>query len=194
MKQICFFAAVMGLSLSATGVMAESWTLNGEMSNVAFGSIKNEYVGEVHRFGAVSGGVDTNGLVALKLDLGSIQTGIDIRDERMIEHVFENAPDATIAATIDMTVLEGLDIGEWMETTTTGTLSLLGNDVDLDASFFVIRLGEDQVMVTTDGMIMLATDEAGFDPGIDVLQELAGLDSITRVSPVTLRLVFDKDS
>ena len=56
-----------------------------------------------------------------------------------------------------------------------------------------MRLRADKVLVTSDGMIMLATEDAAFDAGIDKLQELASLDGITRVSPVTLRLVFDAD-
>ena len=49
-------------------------------------------------------------------------------------------------------------------------------------------------MVTTDGMLMLATDALGVDAAIDQLQDIAGLDSITRVSPVTVRLVCDSDT
>lgn len=56
-----------------------------------------------------------------------------------------------------------------------------------------MRLSADKVLVTSDGMIMLATEDTAFDAGIDKLQELASLDGIMRVSPVTLRLVFDAD-
>ena len=40
---------------------------------------------------------------------------------------------------------------------------------------------------------MLSTEDAGIDQGIDKLQELASLDSITRVSPVSLRLIFETE-
>jgi len=46
-------------------------------------------------------------------------------------------------------------------------------------------------MATTDEMIMLSTKEAGIDDGISALMKVAKLPGITRVSPVTLRLVFE---
>ena len=39
---------------------------------------------------------------------------------------------------------------------------------------------------------MVSTDELGIDAGIDKLMELAGLPGITRVAPVTIRMVFEK--
>jgi len=126
--------------------------------------------------------------------LASVETMIDIRNERMRELVFKNSPTATVSATVDMVALDKLGVGESMVAETEGTLSLLGQEVALYSDLFVIRVGEDKVMVTTDGMLMLATDELGVDAAIDQLQEIAGLDSITRVSPVTVRLVFDSDT
>jgi hypothetical protein len=81
-----------------------------------------------------------------------------------------------------------------MVTEADGTLTFLGKEVDLFTNLFVMRVGEGKVLVTTDGMLMVATDELGIDAPIDMLQEIAGLDGITRVSPVTLRLVFDSDA
>ncbi|MCY4178793.1 MAG: YceI family protein [Litoreibacter sp.] len=186
------------LSLMAAAAWADghakSWTLDPALSNVSFGSIKNDYVGESHSFGDISGGVTGNGQVEISLGLGSVQTNIDIRNERMIEHVFKNAPDAKITAEIDMSELDALAIGEATTIETFGTVALLGTDNELDAKLFVMRLSETQVMVASEGMVMLSTEDAGINAGIDVLQELAGLDSITRVSPVSLRLFFTSGS
>lgn len=187
-------AAAMALVLAAPTAFAETWTLNGEMSNISFGSIKNEYLGEVHHFSNLSGKVDAQGVVSITVPLASVETMIDIRNERMREIIFNNTPDATISATVDMAALDALGVGESMVTETDGTLAFLGKEVDLYTNLFVMRVGDDKVMVTTDGMLMVATDELGIDAGIDQLKEIAGLDGITRVSPVTLRLVFDSDA
>ena len=187
-------ASAMALALMAPMAVAETWTLNGDMSNIAFGSVKNEYNGEVHHFSTLSGSVDAQGQVVVSVPLASVETMIDIRNERMRELVFKNSPTATVSATVDMVALDKLGGGESMGAETEGTLSLLGQEVALYSDLFVIRVGEDKVMVTTDGMLMLATDELGVDAAIDQLQEIAGLDSITRVSPVTVRLVFDSDT
>lgn len=195
------FKTVIAAAIVATGMTAAyadghatSWTLDPALSNVSFGSIKNDAVGEAHSFGDVSGSVDASGAVTIELSLASVNTNIDIRNDRMIDHVFKNAPTATVTAQIDMTDLAALDVGAATTVETEGTLSLLGTDTDLDARFFIMRVSEEQVLVITDGMVMLSTEDAGIDGGIDVLQQLASLDSITRVSPITMRLFFNAGS
>lgn len=185
--------ACAALSMAATTAFADTWTLDSGMSSVAFGSIKNDYAGESHSFTGVTGKVGADGMVMLEVALGSVQTNIDVRNERMVEFVFNNAPSATISAEMDMAAMEGLAVGDTTIVEATGTLNLLGEELDVDANLFVMRMSDTRVMVLTDGMAMLSTEDAGIDAGIDKLQELAGLDSITRVSPVTMRLMFDKD-
>lgn len=185
--------AALAFSLTAAAVQAESWTLDPGLSNVTFASIKNNYTGENHSFGDVSGTVSETGVVNISLGLASVETNIDIRNERMIEHVFNAATKATVTAQIDMAELNDLAVGESTIIETYGDLAMIGAETELEAKLFVMRLSESKVMVTTDGMIMLSTEDTGVDAGIDVLQELAGLDSITRVSPVTMRLMFNLD-
>lgn len=184
--------SIAGTSGSADG-HASNWTLDPALSKVSFGSIKNGSTGESHNFGIISGNVTAAGNATITLSLGSVETMIDIRNERMAEFVFQNAPSATITAEFDMVDVAGLATGEATTIEAFGTLALLGNETDIDANFFVMRLSDDKVLVTSDGMVMLNTQDAGIDAGIDKLQELASLDSITRVSPVTMRFVFDMD-
>lgn len=186
--------AVCALALVAGTAFADGWTLDGDMSKIAFGSVKNDYNGEVHSFSDLSGKVDAEGNVEIEIPLASVETLIDIRNERMREFVFNNSPTAKLSAAVDMAALEQLEIGDAMVAETDATLSMLGQDTALFTDLFILRVTEDKVMVTTDGMVMVATDEIGIDAGIDKLQELASLDSITRVTPVTLRLMFTSDT
>lgn len=186
------------MSVFATSALADghakAWVLDPALSNISFGSVKNDYVGESHTFTKTSGDVAADGTVTLEIGLGSVETNIDIRNERLVEFVFDNIPDATITANIDMEALDALPIGGSTRIETYGTLNLLGIENELDADFFVMRLSETQVLVDSDGIIMLSTEDAEIDGGIDKLQELASLDSITRVSPVSLRLIFNAGS
>ncbi len=183
----------LGLLLAATTAQADSWTLDGGASKLAFGSIKFNDLGEVHSFGSIDGTVDASGAVTLGIDLASVQTNIDIRNERMIEHVFKNAPRASISAQIDMAAMEAMAVGESAVMEVEGDLDLLGIEVPLYGDMFVMRLTEDKVMVTTDSMMFLSTADAEIDPGVDKLMELASLPNIVRAVPVTLRLMFDAD-
>lgn len=148
---------------------ANSWTLDGSLSNVSFGSIKNDYIGESHSFGDVSGTVSVEGAVEITLGLASVETMIDIRNERLGEFVFQNALSATLTAALEMDALNTLETGGATTVEAYGTLNHLGLDTDVDATFFVMRLTDSQVLVTTNGMAMLSTEDAGLDDGIDKL-------------------------
>ena len=93
-----------------------------------------------------------------------------------------------------MAELDALPVGGSTNIETSSTLNLLGIENELDANFFVMRLSETQVLVDSNGIVMLSTEDAEIDSGIDKLQELAGLDAITRVSPVSLRMIFNSGS
>lgn len=192
-KFITRAASGLAIILSGAAAQADSWTLDGAASKLAFGSIKFNDTGEVHSFGGLDGTVGKDGAVTLGIDLGSVETNIDIRNERMIEFVFKNAPKATVSAQIDMSAMDALGVGESTVIEADGIVSLVGTEVDLYGDLFVMRLAEDKVMVTTDSMIFLSTADAGIDGGVDKLKELASLDAIARAVPVTMRLMFDAD-
>ncbi len=176
-----------------TAAQADGWTLANDGSRIAFGSVKKNTVGEVHTFGALSGSVDAQGAVRIEIDLASVETYIDIRNERMVEHVFgKDTPTATLTTTVDAAALAAMQPGDTQTVDVEATLSLAGKDVPLEASLFVARLSDGRAMVTTDSMIMLSMADLGLDGGIDTLMKLAKLPGITRVSPVTIRLMFDK--
>jgi len=191
LKFLALAAAVAALGNIAS---ADTWTLNGDASHVAFGSVKKDTVGEVHSFEGLAGTVDASGAVSVEIDLATVETLIDIRNERMQEFVFQAMPKAMINATIDMDDVADLAVGESAIVDAEGSVQLAGNELELDAEMFVLRISETQVMVTTNDMIMLSMEDMGLTAGIDKLMELAKLPGITRVSPVTMRFVFDLDT
>ena len=170
-----------------------TWTSVDDQSSIAFGSVKSNEIGEVHTFSKVSGKVGEKGGVSISIDLGSVETNIDIRNERMIEHVFQaGQATATLAGEVDMDQVNGMDVGSTKLVEFDGALTFAGAEVDVYTNLLVARLTEDRVLVTTADMVMVSTDELGIDAGIDKLMELAGLPGITRVAPVTIRMVFEK--
>lgn len=185
-------SALVALSMTATAAMAQDWTLDTDTSRMAFGSVKNGYVGEVHTFEGLTGSVSRDGDVSIEIPLAGVSTNIDIRNERFAEFVFANAPTATLTAALDMAVLKKMRAGDSTTMELDATLEFLGEEVDVFTEVFVVRTSARDVMVTTNDMVMLATDELGIDASIDKLQELASLDSITRVTPVTVRFMFSR--
>ncbi len=185
-------SAAIALCMSTGATFAQNWTLDTDTSRLAFGSVKNGYIGEVHTFEGLTGTVSGDGEVSIDIPLAQINTNIDIRNERFGEFVFAGVPSATLTAAFDMDAVRSMRPGESAIMELDSVLSLLGNDVDVFAEVFVVRTSPRSVMVTTNDMVMMATDALGIDEGIDKLQELAGLDSITRVSPITVRFVFER--
>lgn len=177
----------------AGAASAETWTLDGAASHLAYGSIKKDKIGEVNSFSGLKGTVDASGKADVTIDLTSLETNIDIRNERMLEHVFRGAGEAQLTAQLDMDEVKDLGVGDMAVVDVVGALSLLGVSTELDLEMVVVRLAKDRVMALTNNMVFVGTEELGVDAGIDKLMEIAKLPGITRTAPVTLRLVFTSD-
>lgn len=195
LKTLAVAAAVVvaGSAAFADGHATSSWTLDGENSKLTFGSVKKDTVGESHSFETISGTVMADGAAMIEIDLASVQTNIDIRNERMLEHVFKGAATATLAANIDMDEVNALEVGGITVLDVEGVLSLLGTDVEIETEMFAVRLSDTSVMVTSNDLIFVGTEDLGITAGIDKLMELASLPGITRTSPVMMRLIFTAD-
>lgn len=169
------------------------WKSVAEESSVAFGSIKKNVAGEVHHFTKVSGTVKEMGEMVITIDLASLETNIDIRNERMAKHVFEEGKaTAVITGNINMDELNSLKPGDTKLIEIEAKLAFAGTENDIEAEMLVARLSENRVLVTTADFIMLSTKDLGIDAGVDMLKKLAKLPEITRVTPVSIRMVFQK--
>jgi hypothetical protein len=194
MKRFAFAAALSTvLALPALAGGHANWTAVDGFSQVAFGSVKNDDNGEVHHFNGVTGSVTESGELTVSVDVTSVETYIDIRNERMVEHVFDKgAATATLTGQIDMEALNGMAVGETKIMEIEGTLAFAGAENKVYPNMLIARLAEDRVLVTTADFLMISTADLGITAGIDTLMELAGLDGITRVTPVSIRMIFEK--
>jgi polyisoprenoid-binding protein YceI len=197
-------AALVGLFLTAActpeqqaeppAVTDAAWTIDSEASELSYVSIKAGEIGETNSFENVSGGVSEDGSATIEIDLSSVSTGVDIRDERMRDIFFGVAdnPTATVTATVDPVAFETLQVGQSARTTLDGTLSLRGIEAPFQADVTVTRAGPDRVLAVSDKPIIVDAGRYELLEGLAQLQELAGLDSITPVVPVTFSLAFER--
>lgn len=187
------FSVSLLLAGSAFAGSHTTWKSVDQQSSIAFGSIKKNTVGEVHHFTKVSGSVKDNGEMTITIDLNSVETNIAIRDKRIKRHIFqEGKASAVVTGKINMDDVKSLNTGETKLVTIDANLALAGVSSDLKAQMLVARLSENRVLVTTADFLMLSTKDLGIDGGVDMLKKLAKLDSITRVTPVSIRMVFQK--
>ena len=71
---------VLALMILSLGARAD-WLLNNHRSELTFVSTKAIDIAEVHRFDSLAGRIEDNGKAVVTIDLASVDTGIDIRDE-----------------------------------------------------------------------------------------------------------------
>jgi polyisoprenoid-binding protein YceI len=183
-------------SSGSDGVSAEvpeNWSLVAGDSRISFASIKAGEVIETHYFPELSGGIDAGGEAVLEIDLNAVETKVDIRNERMREMFFETAtyPTATLTAAIDPSEYADLAIGDRRPGTVSGTLSLHGQNAEIEAPVFVTRIAADRISVESAEPVVVFVDDYGLGEGLEMLREVAGLDAITAQSPVTFTLVFE---
>lgn len=169
------------------------WKLSEEKSKISYASIKKNSVGENNHFKKMSGHIDKTGNVTIDIDVTSVETFIDIRNQRTIKYIFDaTAPKAILKAKIDLQEVEKLTQGQTATVDTSGTLTLSNKSTEIETSIFIARLSDNRVLVTSNEMIMVKTADLGVDEGVNKLMELAKLSSITRVVPISLRMIFDR--
>jgi len=176
--------------------LAGDWTLVPEDSQVAFVTIKGGDIGEAHSFKTVSGDVDAAGKAALVIDLKSVDTSVEIRDERMRDILFQVSqfPSATASTQIDPATVAALKPGEQKVIVAPLTLDLHGASGTFDAELAVTRISADRVSVETTKPVIVNAGTFALTDGLGELQELAGLPSISPAVPVTASLVFESAS
>ncbi|MEM9010488.1 MAG: YceI family protein [Pseudomonadota bacterium] len=180
------------LTLAAGG--ASAWTLDSDVSSVSFVSMKNAEVAEAHSFGSVAGSVDDSGKAVVEITLASVNTGIDIRDERMRDHLFDVAstPLAVVTADVGLDALEDLAVGARKTVELPLTVAAHGSEISYDADVHVTRISEDRVAVSSITPVIVEAFDFAYEDGVEQLREIAGLDSIQFAVPVGFDLVFQR--
>ena len=183
-----------GLSAAAFAAPKGDWHLVNADSRLNFISIKKGNVAEVHHFNTLKGRIDDSGKVIITIDLSSVETFIDIRNQRVKDFLFETAkfPVATISTIVEPDQFENLGIGQHASTSTEVTLTLHGVSHKIQTGLEIFRLGKNRVLVVPTEMILLDASAYGMGPGIDKLKELAKLDNISTAVPVNFYFTFER--
>ena len=165
---------------------AADWQI-GPASQIQFVSIKNNVIGEVSHFDTLQGTVANTGEVEVRVALDSVETNIGIRNERMKKMLFEVGlyPEAIISAQLDDVAVAAMSEGGIANVTL--LIDLHGQKVTKDAQLNV-AVTDQGVSATTTQPILLTAAEFGLEGGVAALQEVAGLNAISRVIPVTVAL------
>ena len=181
------------LTLLASAQAAAQWTLSADDSSLSFISVKAEHIAEVHSFARLSGEIDSGGEAVVSIDLTSVQTGIDIRNERMQSMLFNTDmyPRAQVSADVDAAALSSMAVGESAVLEVPLAINLHGEVLTLSAPLRVSHV-QGGLRVDTLAPIIVKADAFALVDGIESLREIAGLPSISRSVPVSFSLLFSQ--
>lgn len=168
-----------------------AWELDNTRSTVNFLSVKNASTAEVHHFGVLAGGIGDDGTAELRIDLGSVDTQIPVRDQRMRELLFETVrfPAATLRASVPDALL-AMEPGDSAISELTIEVELHGASKRYPATVVVMAVDDGSLQVILREPLLLSAADFGLESGIETLRGVAGLESISTAVPVTAHLVF----
>lgn len=187
-RHITWLALLMPLLLQAA-----DWQLDAENSHVNFTTIKNGEFAETHFFRGMSGSVTKSGRVEVAVDLGSVDTLIQIRDQRMRELLFETGrfPEATFRAKADVRkLLKEMEQGASRTLSVPGRLALHGVSQRLTLAVQLSRLDENRVKLVSVQPTLLRAGDFQLLDGLEKLRNLAGLTSISPAVSVYFSVQF----
>lgn len=199
---VLFFGSVIALSAcdsnrekaapESTPASASSWSLDADASQLSFVSIKNNQVAETHRFRDLSGSLAADGAARIEIGLDSVVTGVEIRDLRLRETLFQTAqfPKAVITAQIDPALVKALAIGAHQIVETEAQLDLHGLQNKLPATLRITRIGERLWLVTSEKPLIVNAANFGLVDGLETLRNVVNLQSIGAGVPVDFTLSF----
>ena len=180
------------LLLLITQATLADWRLTAA-SKVGYVSIKNNAIAEHNYFSGVTGSLNEKGQLKVSIDLSTVETQVDIRNQRMRDLFFEvmQYPEAVVTAQLDMQELAQVESGAPLELVKPFTLSLHGVESTAEAHLRIVSVGG-RAWVSTVRPILISAADFGLEGGVAALRKIAGLEAIAAVVPVSVNLKLVK--
>ena len=181
---------------SSAMTSAGNWVSND--NQVRFTSSKtnkqNKTIDEESSFATSAAQLSADGAFSMSVDLASVKTNIDLRDERLRDWVFEVAqfPKAEISGKIDMNAIGSLKTGDSLQLKQPLTLDLHGSKQDIEAELTLKRGADNSISVATAQPVVVDAKKLGMSGGVAKLVEVMGLASINEQIPVTFNGTFTR--
>ena len=170
------------------------WRLNTEKSRINFLSVKKIHAMETHHFQRFKGFIYDDNSAIIHVDLSSLDTGIEIRDTRMLDVLFEvtTYPVAIASNTLDLAAINAMPAGSTNMQMLDTRIILHGVSQYIEKNYVIHKVAEDTLIVRSQGPLLINALDFDLTSGIDALKQLANLASISTTVPVDLLLVFTR--
>jgi hypothetical protein len=188
--------AVLTITMLAgsTGVFAD-WSLDQQESSLYYVTSKAAAISEVNSFKGLSGSINATGEATLVISLSTVDTAIDIRNERMRDIVFKvvEFPEATVTLQVDADALDAMAPGTSSKGTYSASVNLHGVTQTMDAELEVLKSDANTMQIWLAKPLIVGAATFGLLEGVEQLKEIAGLPSINPNVVVDFTLVYNRD-
>lgn len=194
----CLACFLVPVALSSTPVFAD-WTLNGGESSLYYTTSKAGAITEVNTFHNLSGTIADNGNASFEVSLDSVDTMIELRDERVLDVLFHvsdflpSTPAAIASIPVDAMVLKNMSPGETIHGDYFTNVSILGVSQDISVELDVTSLGGGDLLIHNIKPLIINAQSFGLDAGVEELRQIANLPSINNNVVVNFTLRYDRN-
>jgi len=164
-----------------------NWQLITTESQLSFITTKNKNITEEHSIQFSSGYINNEKQLVIKTDLTTVNTNIEIRDQRLRDLLFE--VDQFPLATISTQLEQHLPLTEPF--TIEFELDLHGIKQNMSAEVMIQSIG-DKLVVTNYEPVLVNGKDFALDDAINQLTKIASLQSIDYSVLVDFKLTFEK--
>jgi hypothetical protein len=185
--------AIAGLhTAGAQAMLNQDWVLDPHQSHLYLQTEKGDHIIEKHEFTRIEGRVGRDGDASLKIDLTSLETGIDIRNVRMRFLLFETFkfPSAEITAKLDKTKLAALPSAKRISYTLPVRVNLHGITKDFNVPVSIARESDTTVTVSTIKPEDVSADTFDFTKGLAKLSDAQNGIHIVPSASISFDLTF----
>jgi polyisoprenoid-binding protein YceI len=179
-------------ALLVSGNALAQWDLVNAESTLNYVTIKSDKVAELNHFRTLNGSIDDGGNVSINIDLGSVETNVPVRNDRMKSMLFEitSFPSANIKSSVDPAKIASMKAGDTYIDSISLELSLHGVSVQLVADVRIVKLSGNKLLAASVKPVLISADEYHLAAGVEKLREVAKLPSISTAVPVTFSIIF----
>lgn len=170
------------------------WALDNTVSTLNFTTTKNSSKTEIQTFKKLQGKISGT-KVALNVDLSSVDTGIEIRDERLRKLFFNIAKFPTASVTLDIKKndIYPMKPGQIKTLQLDAEITIQGIEQIMPVQLQVVELEKNQRLIFSSQPIIIDLKNFNLLKGVNRLREIAKLKSINAAVPVTFSLLFTKE-
>ncbi len=186
-------SSILLLLLTFSQAVFAGWTLNSEGSSFYYVTSKAAAISEINTFAELNGTIDDAGSASVAISLASVDTAIDIRNERMREIVFQvaNYPLAEISLTASGARLAASNPGQSFMASYDATVDIRGIQQTMTLELAVTKLRDGGLLVTLAKPLIVNAASFGLAESVEQLREIAGLPSINNNVIIDFTLQFD---